>query len=419
MQLPIEWIKEYVTLPDSPRLAEDLEHRIAMTGLEVEGTKDSDIGLVIDLKVTPNRGDCLSVLGLARELSASYGVPLGSVKRNESAEVEVPPETGVKINAPDLCPRYTTRLIRNVKIVPSPPWMQSRLIAAGMRPVNGIVDVTNYVMLEVGQPLHAFDFDTLAGGRIVVRRANAGETLRTLDGEERALTPEMLVIADAEKPIALAGIMGGAETEISDRTQTLLLESAHFHPRSVRRTARQLGMRTEASYRFERTVDPALAVLASDRACTLIEELGMGDAASGVVDVYPVPPLPRAIALRPERVQALLGFPVSEETLIASLTRLGFGVVRKLTANAEGEPNAEQVRARPGGPTSSFAHAVGTGSDLAFTVPSWRPDVVREIDLVEEVGRVVGYEQIPERLPTGITLQGGDSAWGAIRRAGA
>jgi phenylalanyl-tRNA synthetase beta chain len=288
----------------------------------------------------------------------------------------------VEIEAPDDCPRYSARLIRNVKAAPSPAWMQQRLTAAGMRPIGGIVDVTNYVMLEMGQPLHAFDYDTLRGPAIIVRRARPGEKLTTLDDVDRDLQPDMLMICDVERVVAVAGVMGGAETEIGPSTKTVLLESAHFDPLSVRRTSRELGLRTEASYRFERFVDPESVVAASDRACELIALLGMGEPVQGVVDAYPGRTAAREVRLRTGRASMLLGFPVDDGQARESLSMLGF------------QPVSESA------------------GEFKVRIPSWRPDVVREEDLVEEVGRVLGYENIPERLPVGSSTQGGDTAYG-------
>lgn len=374
MRLPVEWIREYVAVGAD---AEALAERLTMAGLEVEETEASAAGAVLNVKVTPNRGDCLSVVGIARELSALYTLPLTSPEAPPSSP-DLPP-VPVDIEAPEDCPRYAARLVRGVRPVESPGWMRRRLLAAGMRPIGAIVDATNYVMLEMGQPLHAFDFDRLRGGRIVVRRARPGERLTTLDGVQREPGPEQLLICDAERPVAVAGVMGGAETEIGVHTQTMLLESAHFSRLSVRRTARALGLHTEASYRFERTVDPEGVVAAADRACALIEQIGAGTPDPGVTDVYPVRHAPRALSVRPERVSAMLGFRVSGARVAETLRRLGFAVE---------EPSRMVV------------------------VPSWRPDVQREIDLVEEVGRVVGYDEVPEQLPAGGTTQGGDSAWG-------
>ena len=385
MRLPIEWIKEHVAVDAG---AEEIADRLTMAGLEVEEKAESVIGPVLDIKVTPNRGDCLSVIGVARELRAAYGVGVGERGNTQGASGEVPttqrpndPTARVSIEAADLCARYAARIVRNLKIGPSPQWMQDRITAAGMRPINSIVDVTNYVMLETGQPLHAFDYDKLAEHRIVVRRARAGETLTTLDGQDRQLSPSMLVIADAERPIALAGVMGGAESEMTEQTSTLLLESAHFDPLSVRRTAKALDMRTEASYRFERYVDPANVVAAANRACELIAELGMGDVAPDVVDVVARPIEIRHQDVRPARVSEMLGYEVTDREVVTTLSSLGFELQ-----------------------DTTVLHSL-----LVFSVPTWRPDIVREIDLVEEVGRVLGYERIPESLPKGESLQGIDS----------
>jgi phenylalanyl-tRNA synthetase beta chain len=380
MKLPVEWITEYAPVKAS---TEEIAERLTMAGLEVEATEASQSGDVLDIKVTPNRGDCLSVVGVARELAAAYGIPTKDAPQAVSSDSGgIGDSVSVSIDAPEDCPRYSARIIRNVRSLASPAWMQERLTAAGMRPIGGIVDITNYVMLEMGQPIHAFDLDTLRGSEIVVRRAKPGETLTTLDGVKRELTADMLMICDAERVVAVAGVMGGAETEIGGSTKSVLLESAHFNPLVVRRASRLLGLRTEASYRFERYVDPAGAVAASDRACQLIAELGMGEPLHGVVDAHPLPPESRAIRLRTDRASMLLGFPVTQAQVEKSLTGLGFGL----------EP-------------------LDYG-DCSVTIPSWRPDIVREEDLVEEVGRVVGYEHIPEKLPTGASTQGGDSEYG-------
>ncbi|HLJ53986.1 MAG TPA: phenylalanine--tRNA ligase subunit beta [Chthonomonadaceae bacterium] len=404
MRVPLAWLKEYCDVPSS---AEDVATKLTMGGLEVEGNEPpdevfeqavkkqipgdvaraaADLGRVLDVYVTPNRGDCLSMVGVAREVAALYGLPL---------RVPSPPystdggaalhQTSVAIEDPDLCPRYAARLVRGVKIGPSPAWMQARLAAAGQRPINNVVDVTNYVMLELGQPLHAFDLDQLSGGRIVVRRARAGEKLTTLDGAERDLTPDMLVIADAERAVALAGLMGGADSEVHDGTTNLLLESAHFNPLSVRRTSRALGLRTEASYRFERVVDPDGVRRAVDRACELLAGMGQPAAVDGIIDVYPHPVPIRELSLRVARVHALLGMEVPSHAAADALRALGFDV---------------------------HTEAHGKTDTLLVRVPSFRADVVQEEDLVEEVGRIFGYENIPETLPYANTTQGGDSAFG-------
>jgi phenylalanyl-tRNA synthetase beta chain len=382
MRLPVEWITEYAPVSAS---AAEIAHALTMAGLEVEASEETEQGTVLDIKVTPNRGDCLSVIGVARELAAVSGVEMRPGPVTPASEDEPPDAatyTGVEVENTDLCPRYAARIIEGVQAVETPAWMQARLSAAGMRPISAIVDVTNYVMLETGQPLHAFDYDTLKQRRIVVRTARAGERLVTLDGVDRALDEDALVIADAERPVALAGIMGGADTEITEHTSTILLESAHFDWKSIRRTSKRLGLTTEASYRFERVVDPEGVVAAADRACALMAELGIGRPVCGVVDVYPRPAARLQLQLRPSAVSRLLGYDVGVNEIETALQRLGFGV--KATGEAA----------------------------LLVTVPSWRPDILREVDLIEEVGRVLGYERIPERLPRGVTTQGRDTDLG-------
>ena len=381
MKLPIEWLREFVETPLSD---EALAAKLTMAGLEVEETTDSDDGPVFHTKVTPNRGDWVSVLGTAREAAAALDIPLSRQPAplpDESADIER--WAGVRVEDPSLCPRYTGKLVRNVVFRPSPEWMQKRLTAAGMRPLNIVVDVTNYVMLEMGQPLHAFDYATLPEGQIVVRLAKGGETVTTLDGVERELTPEMLVIADREKPIAIAGIMGGSESEVSETTRHIFLESAHFDPGTVRRTSKALGLMTEASYRYERFVDPALAPMALERACDLLAEWADGEVVLGRIDLYPQPLQEKVIALRPSRTNAILGTQLDEPTIAGSLRRLGLAV------DASAEP-------------------------LSVTVPTFRPDLIKEIDLIEEVGRMIGYDTLPETLPPARGAGGGDAPMGRL-----
>lgn len=377
MRVPIEWLKEYVDVQVSP---EDLAHRLTMAGLEVEAIEHDEGEPVLNVKVTPNRGDCLSMVGVAREVAALYGLPLRhpmpSARTTEPGDA--PQYASVQIIDEDLCPRYAARVVRNIRIAPSPEWMQRRLIAAGMRPINNVVDVTNYVMLELGQPLHAFDLDLLPGGQIVVRRAKPGERIVTLDGVERELQPEMLMICDASHPVAVAGVMGGGETEVTSNTRNVLLESAHFNPTSIRRTAQRLQLSTEASYRFERVVDPGGVVSALDRACELLQQIGAGEPVDGVVDVYPRSTKECTVTLRPQRCNLLLGLNLDAQTMVDCLRRLQLG--------------AELI--------DGVIHA---------TVPTFRPDLNIEEDLAEEVGRVYGYENIPERLPFGHTHRGSDS----------
>jgi phenylalanyl-tRNA synthetase beta chain len=387
MRVPFEWVKQYVDVEGS---ADEIGRRLTMGGLEVEGIEDSAIGPVLDVYVTPNRGDCLSMTGVAREIAALFGQSLKAPAPSPSTDGgEAASLTRVEIEDLRLCPRYAARLVRNVKVGPSPEWMQRRLEAAGMRPIGNVVDVTNYVMLEMGQPLHAFDLALLRERRIVVRRARPGERITTLDGAERELSPEMLVIADAERPVAVAGVMGGADSEVSDGTTELLLESAHFDALSVRRTKRALeGIKSESAYRFERVVDPNGVRRALDRACDLLAALGAGEIVDGVVDVYPHPIQERVVSLRVPRAAELLGMDVPSHVAADCLRALGF-----------------DVRTEPHGATDV----------LQVHVPTFRADVNIEEDLVEEVGRIYGYENIPETLPYGDTTPGGDSAEGIFQ----
>ena len=383
MRVPLEWLKQYLPIEAS---AEEIATRLTMGGLEVEGIETSALGPVLDVYITPNRGDCLSMIGVAREIAALYGLSLSIPSPPPSREGgPVAEQTSVTLLAPDLCPRYAARVVRGVTIGPSPEWMQQRLEAAGQRPINNVVDVTNYVMLELGQPLHAFDLDRLAEQRIVVRRAEAGEKFTTLDDVERELTDTMLVIADGEKAVAIAGVMGGQNSEVSDTTTNLLLESAHFDPLAVRRASRVLGLRTEASYRFERVVDPEGVRRAVDRACELLQQMGQPEAVEGVVDAYPHPIAPRTVTLRVTRAIELLGMDLTSHLCADCLRALGF-----------------EVRTESNGATDV----------LHVQVPAFRPDITLEEDLIEEVGRIYGYENIPETLPGGATTQGGDSAEG-------
>ena len=323
---------------------------------------------ILELEITPNRPDCLSMIGVAREIGAETGnfIKLPAVNVREGT-ADVRELTSVTIHAPELCPRYAARVIRGVKIAPSPKWLQRKLESVGVGAINNVVDVTNFVLMECGHPLHAFDYHKLAENRIVVRRAVSDETLTTIDGTERELTSDMLVIADAEKAAALAGVMGGFDSEISDQTVDVLLESAYFHPPSVRKTSKALGMHTEASHRFERGADPEGVIPAIDRAAQLIAELADGEIAAGIVDVYPGKQSPVKVKLRPARVNFVLGTEIAASEMNEILSRLGFQV--------------------------SPAYDV--------TVPTFRPDVGREIDLIEEIARVHGYDNIPTTMPAG------------------
>lgn len=331
---------------------------------------------VLELELTANRSDCLSMVGVAREAAAIFGGHL------RLPETEVPAEgpadaaelASVVVLDPDGCPRYVARLVLEAAVRPSPLWLQQRLRASGLRPIANLVDVTNYVMLELGQPLHAFDLDRLTERRIIVRRAASGESLVTLDGNERRLEPTDLVIADAREAVAVAGVMGGAASEISAETTRVLLESACFNPTMVRRTAKRLGLRSEASARFEKGVDPNGQVSAADRACRLMAETAGARVAHGRIDVYPVPVGPRRIQLRAARVNALLGTALSEGEIVGYLRRLDGVAVA----------------------------AAGEGA-YTVTVPTYRRDLELEADLVEEVARLHGYDAIPATLRPGVS----------------
>lgn len=332
---------------------------------------------VIEFEIYPNRPDCLSVVGIAREISALTGAPLRLPDVPEGLRDRGGPAVDVLVEAPDVCPRYCAQVVEGVTIGPSPLWMQQRLRAAGMRPINNVVDVTNYVMLELGQPLHAFDLAKLAGPKIKVRRPVEGERIETLDGVERELDTDMLVIADAEKAVAIAGIMGGANSEVSDQTQNVLLEAANFHAATVRKMARRLGMQTEASLRFEKGLDPELPLWAIHRAAKLLAEVAGGKPSPVVTDASETSASERQISLRPERVNRVLGTDMSPAEMKRCLRALHFGV--DVTGDAR----------------------------LQVHVPSYRRDITREIDLVEEIARIYGYDRIEPTLPKGSTIQGG------------
>ncbi len=327
---------------------------------------------VLDLEVTANRPDCLSMLGVAWEVAAmNSGVVRPSEAGYAEAGASIESLARVTIEAPNLCPRYCATLVTGVRIGPSPRWMQERLTRAGMRPINNVVDVTNYVMLEYGQPLHAFDFRTLREGRVIVRRARPGERMVTLDGVDRLLDPEMLVIADAERAVALAGVMGGADTEVSDNTVDILLESANFNNIALRRTARGLNMRSEASLRFEKGLSPELPLPALRRATQLLAQLCSGTAATGVIDVYPGKSRRAPLVLRARRVHQVLGVGMSIDEMAQPLSRMGFQCERR------------------------------GDSELLVTVPYWRTDVSSENDLAEEIARTIGYDEMPTTLNAG------------------
>ena len=347
---------------------------------------------VLELEVTPNRPDCLSLIGIAREVAALYGTQLRKPElKLAEAGRPVAELTRVAVEDATGCPRYTARILTGVKIGPSPAWMQKRLELAGVRAINNVVDITNYVMLECGHPLHAFDQPLLAEGRIVVRRAQAGEKMKTLDGLERELTPTTLVIADAAQPVALAGVMGGGNSEIRDTTATVLLESAAFKPAGIRATARRLGISTESSYRFERGVDAASVEWASRRAAALMAEFAGATCAPGVLDIAAPPAAPSQLRCRYDYVRTRIGVELSDEQIRAIFQGLEL-TVQDLEAGV-----------------------------CAVTVPTFRGDLEREIDLVEEVARIHGLDQVPAPSPRAIVVAGVDDrpaqAVAACRRA--
>ncbi len=359
---------------------------------EYLGRSGSDV--VYDLEVTPNRPDLNSAIGIAREISALTGNPLRwpEIPEPKSA-VRTDRLVAVRLEDSALCPRYTARVIQGVKVGPSPAWLRDTLEKTGIRSISNVVDVTNYVMMECGQPLHAFDYHLIARGgggtpTIVVRRAGAGEKFQTLDNQVRTLTGEMLLIADEQKGIALAGIMGGANTEINERTVDVLIESANFLPTNIRRTSKALGLRSESSYRFERGADPCLCDWASRRAAQLILETAGGELAGGAVDAYPQPVPAKELTLHFARSKDLLGVGISHAEQIAFLTQLGLTVARQ----------------EPG--------------ECTFSVPSWRVDLKREVDLIEEVGRLYGVDKIPATPPRGaLGTNGFDAVYDVIAEA--
>ena len=389
MKILLSWLREFV---DVPGTAEQIAATMSVRGFAVEGieslpefteavaadgtvarTPAARADAVIDFEVTANRPDCLSVAGMAREIATACGLQvrrpvaggsslaLTSLKSVEQGDIDI------AIENKEWCPRYVGA-VADVTVGPSPEWMQARLRAAGVRPISNIVDITNYVLIELGQPMHAFDYMKLGGGAIRVRTARPAETLRTLDGQMRTLTPEMLVIADAERAVAIAGVMGGGESEVGAETQTIVFESAYFTPQQVRRTSKRLGLKTEASTRFERGTDPRLPVTAMERACALLELVRAGTARGTMVDRYPLRLEPAVLRLRRDRISGLLGTTVPDTDIKRILESLGFAL-----------REAEH------------------GWDV--TVPTRRVDVLREVDLIEEVARHNGFDRIPATFP--------------------
>ena len=381
------------TLEDLHAEQKEFPHCIA-DGIFVLQEEDAEPGLnmahilgfddsIVEFEITPNRPDCLSVIGLAREASATFKRPLKlHTPEPHGCGGSIADLVDIDIEDGDLCPRYTARMVKNVKIAPSPRWMRERLRNSGVRPINNIVDITNYVMLEYGQPMHAFDFSCVEGGHIIVRPAREGETIQTLDGNERKLTPNMLCICDEHKPVCVAGVMGGANSEIVGDTAMVLFESANFNGVSVRRTASALGMRTDASSRYEKGLDMMNTIKAVERACELVELLGCGEVVDGVMDVVAKEKAPTVVKLEPDKINALLGTELSEGLMREILVSLGF---------------------------------ILNGDDIY--VPSWRGDVEHYSDIAEEVARFYGYNKIPCTLMRGETTRGGFSEQQRFDRA--
>ncbi|HQE05401.1 MAG: phenylalanine--tRNA ligase subunit beta [Tepidanaerobacter sp.] len=363
--LPKEVQEGIFILPEDAPLGADIKEY-----LNLEDT-------VIDFEITPNRPDCLSILGMAREVAASFKLDLHipEIRLREEGEKKAEDVAEIRIEAEDLCNRYVARVVEDVVIRPSPLWMQRRLQTAGVRPINNIVDITNYVMLELGQPLHAFDYDRIGGGSIIVRRGRPGEKMETLDGITRELTENMLVIADANKALAVAGVMGGADSEITPSTTRILLESANFLGSSIRQTSRQLGLRSESSMRFEKGIDPNLCLKAADRACELIEELGAGKVLKGYVDVFPGTCYPKAVRFSPDKINKVLGTDISSDEMVDILERLEIKV-------------------------NSYEDV------FEAIVPTFRMDITQEADIVEEIARIYGYDRLPITLPEGNVTHG-------------
>ncbi|MGH7770639.1 MAG: phenylalanine--tRNA ligase subunit beta [Candidatus Binatia bacterium] len=373
MKLTFNWLKEFVDFKESPK---EIAGVLTMAGLEVEslvplpkeeGRPDD---WVIEIAVTPNRGDCLGILGLAREVAALTGGPLKPPSTSpHTSDPTTKRLVDVKIRSPRLCPRYSARIVQGIQVTPAPSWMRVRLEACGIRCISNVVDITNYVMLETGQPLHAFDLDRLRTRQIIVRQAEGIKKFVTLDGIERELAPEDLLICDGDTPVALAGIMGGRDSEVQSETRAVLLESAHFDPRSVRRTAKRLGLHSEASHRFERGVDPEGTLYAIDRAAFLLREIAGGIPLKGLVDRYPRRTKAAPILVRYQRVKELLGIDLKPREIEGILKSLGLKIQGPSKIGFKGVP------------------------------PSCRPDLSREADLIEEVVRLHGYNDIPARLP--------------------
>ena len=378
MKVVYNWLKDFVDLT-AP--ADELASRLALSGTNVAGIEEGPHGPILDAEISSNRPDCLGHYGIAREVSAIFKLPLKPVSpKPPESSAKASNAVRVEIQAPELCGRFTARVIRGVKVQPSPAWLKQRLEACGLASINNVVDVTNYVMLELGHALHVFDYDTIREHGIVVRRADPGERMRTLDGIERTLDAGICVISDGHgsRAVGIGGIMGGVETEISPSTKNVLVECAWFDPVAIRRAARWLKLHTEASIRFGRGADPEMAELASRRAAELITQLAGGELLAGVVDVYPGKPEPKKMRLTRTEILRVVGADIPDKEIEASLGALGFSPVR-----------ADHQRGAEGSLLASWE----------CTQPSWRAEVRREIDLIEEVARIYGLDKFPPRLP--------------------
>ncbi len=385
MRVLYSWLRDFVDVPDGPA---EVGRRLSLRGLALEGLDPAPAGepppgaapltddAVLDFDVTANRPDCMSIVGVAREIATVYGLPLRLPSASAPGHLRsaalrtVERDTfSVRIDAPELCGRYVGAAA-DVRVGPSPAWLQRRLTALGVRPISNVVDVTNYVLLELGQPMHAFDHARLDGHAIVVRQAHANEAITTLDGKARTLAADMLVIADATRAAAIGGVMGGADSEVRTDSARIVFESAWFKPQSVRATSKRLGLRSEASMRFERGADPTVQATAMARACALLEIIGAGRADGTLVDVQPRPHVPRVLSVTHAHIEALLGMPVPPAEVERLLSALGFALA-----------------------------AAGSVPAWRVTVPGWRPDVVRAEDVIEEVGRHHGFEHLPATFP--------------------
>jgi phenylalanyl-tRNA synthetase beta chain len=378
MRVVYNWLKDFVDVTATPH---ELASRLALSGTNIGGVETSPHGAVIEAEVSSNRPDCLGHYGIAREVAAIYKLPLKHVSpQPKESEAKAASAANVEIQSPDLCGRFTARVIRNVKIQPSPKWLKDRLEASGVASISNVVDISNYVMLELGHPLHTFDYDKLRDHKIVVRRAKRAEKMRTLDGIERQLDSNICMISDGDgsRAVGIGGIMGGTETEISFSTKNVLIECAWFEPVAIRRAARFLKLYTEASTRFGRGADPEMAELASRRAAELILQLAGGELLAGVVDVYPGKRTAKKIRVTRAEILRVMGADVPDKQIEASLGALGFAPVR-----------IDQNRGAEGSLLATWE----------CTQPSWRAEVEREIDLIEEIARIYGLDKFPPRLP--------------------